>query len=187
MNKFVILDRDGVINHDSADYIKSADEWVPLEGSLEAIALLTSHHIDVYIATNQAGIARGKLTEEALLAIHRKMCDAATALGGQIADIRYCPHHPNDGCECRKPKPGMLHSLATEHNLSLSGAPYVGDSLKDIRAAESAGCQSVLVLTGNGEETHRLRPHHTAVFPDLLAFARSFTAGDDKKNSGSWK
>lgn len=171
MAPFVILDRDGVINHDSPDYIKSPEEWIPIPGSLEAIALLTEHGFDVFVATNQAGIARGILTLEALNDIHHKMQTEVEARGGRIRDIKFCPHHPNENCRCRKPKPGLLEQLARDHGLELTGNPYVGDSLKDLRAAEAAGCQPVLVLTGNGEETHHLRPHHEPTFDDLLRFA----------------
>ncbi len=176
MNPFVILDRDGVINEDSPDYIKGPDEWAPVEGSLEAIALLTKANIDVFVATNQAGIARGKLTLASLTAIHDRMMREVAAAGGAIKDIRYCPHHPDEKCVCRKPKPGMLIDLAAEHQLSLAEGFYVGDSLKDLRAADSAGCTGVLVLSGNGEETHRVRPHHEPVFNNLLAFAQSITS-----------
>lgn len=170
---FVILDRDGVINEDSPDYIKNPDEWLPVSGSLEAIALMTASGIKVFVATNQAGIARGKLSREDLEAIHEKMLTAVDSAGGRITAIRYCPHHPNDNCDCRKPKPGMLISLANEHDLVLSDGFYIGDSLKDLRAADAAGCTGVLVLSGNGAETHRLRPDHEPVYPDLLAFARA--------------
>ncbi len=171
MTPFVILDRDGVINHDSPDYIKSPDEWIPIPGSLEAIALLTEKGFDVYVASNQAGIARGKLTLESLTEIHLKMHAEVEALGGRIKDIKFCPHHPDEDCDCRKPKPGLLVQLAEAHGLTLSGNPYVGDSLKDLRAAEAAGCQAVLVMTGNGEETLHLRPRHEPTFNDLLGFA----------------
>ena len=172
MARFVILDRDGVINTDSTDYIKSADEWDPIPGSLEAIALLTSNNVEVYIATNQAGIARGKLTLDALDGIHKKLMLEVEAAGGRIADIKFCPHHPDENCWCRKPNPGLLEELATDHQLNLSEGYYVGDSLKDLRAAETAGCTGVLVLTGNGLETQHMRPHHEPTFDDLLAFAR---------------
>jgi D-glycero-D-manno-heptose 1,7-bisphosphate phosphatase len=177
MKNFVILDRDGVINEDSPDYIKSAQEWVPLEGALEALALLKSHNVTVFVATNQAGIARGKLTLNALEGIHKKMCDTVIANGGEIRDIKFCPHHPNDECHCRKPNPGMLEELAKTHKLDLAKGYYVGDSLKDLRAAETAGCTGVLVLTGNGEETLHIRPHHEPVHSDLLSFAQSLVNG----------
>ena len=176
MASFVILDRDGVINQDSSDYIKSADEWVPISGSLEAIALLTSNNIDVYIATNQAGVARGKLALDDLESIHKKLVHEVKTAGGRIVDIKFCPHHPDENCWCRKPNPGMLEDLATTHQLNLKEGCYVGDSLKDLRAAASVGCNGVLVLTGNGIETQKLRPNHEYVFSDLLAFARDMTA-----------
>ena len=176
MTSFVILDRDGVINQDSVEYIKSAEEWVALPGSLEAIALLTSNNIDVYIATNQAGIARGKLTLDALENIHKKLLCEVEKTGGRVVDIKYCPHHPDLKCWCRKPNPGLLEEIATTYNLSLKEGCYVGDSLKDLKAAELAGCQGVLVLTGKGAETQKLRPFHLPVFSDLLAFAKDITS-----------
>jgi D-glycero-D-manno-heptose 1,7-bisphosphate phosphatase len=176
LTSFVILDRDGVINQDSADYIKSADEWVALPGSLEAIALLTSNNIEVYIATNQAGVARGKLTLDALDRIHKKLLREVEISGGRIVDIKYCPHHPDEKCWCRKPNPGLLEDIAATHELSLKEGYYVGDSLKDLKAAESAGCPGVLVLTGNGIETQRLSPLHLPIFSDLLEFAKAITS-----------
>ncbi|HKI75221.1 MAG TPA: HAD-IIIA family hydrolase, partial [Pseudomonadales bacterium] len=119
--KLVILDRDGVINFDSPDYIKSPEEWTPIPGSIEAIARLNQHGYRIFVATNQAGIARGKLTLSDLHAIHQKLLDAVTAAGGAIAGIEYCPHHPDDHCDCRKPAPGML--LAIER---AAGTPIQG-------------------------------------------------------------
>lgn len=170
-NRIVILDRDGVINQDSTHYIKHPDEWQPIPGSLEAIALLHQNGYRIYIATNQAGIARGELTEAKLKAIHEKMQTQVTQAGGKLSGIVYCPHHPNDHCKCRKPAPGMLHEIAAELGIDINGIPYVGDSLKDIRAAEAAGCRPVLVLTGNGRETKKLRHNLEHVFENLLAFA----------------
>ena len=175
MGTFVILDRDGVINEDSVDYIKSADEWVALPGSLEAIALLTSNNIEVYVATNQAGIARGKMTLDALNSIHEKLLREVEKTGGRIVDIKYCPHHPDEKCWCRKPNPGLLEDIAATYELSLKEGCYVGDSLTDLEAAESAGCSGILVLTGNGIETRKLRPLHSPIFRDLLAFAKDLT------------
>lgn len=176
MGRFVILDRDGVINKDSVDYIKTADEWEPIDGSLEAIALLTVNKIDVYIATNQAGIARGKLTLDALDNIHKKMLAEVESAGGRIVDIKFCPHHPDERCQCRKPKPGLLEALSTIHQLDLTKGCYVGDSLKDLLAAEAASCVGVLVLTGNGIDTLEQRPTQEHVFQNLLAFARDITS-----------
>jgi D-glycero-D-manno-heptose 1,7-bisphosphate phosphatase len=175
MRPFVILDRDGVINEDSPDYIKRPAEWLPIPGALEGIALLTLHDVDIFIATNQAGVARGKLTLESLHAIHEKLRVAVETSGGIIRDIHFCPHHPNENCRCRKPAPGLLMDICDRYQLDPKAGYYVGDSLKDLRAAEAAGCQAVLVLTGNGEETHRLRPRQRLVFDDLLKFARFLT------------
>ena len=172
MTPFVILDRDGVINEDSPEYIKSPAEWIPVDGSLEAIAALTRAGVEVYIATNQAGVARGKLTLTSLESIHKKMLDQVRAAGGDIIEIACCLHHPDDACECRKPRPGMLLELAQRHNLMLAGGYFVGDSEKDLGAARAAGCQGVLVLTGNGQATFEANPGHQPVFSDLAAFTR---------------
>ena len=172
MQPFVILDRDGVINEDSPDYIKSPEEWIPIAGSLEAIALLNQHGFDVYVATNQAGIARGKFSEATLQQIHRKMFSLIEAAGGKIKALRFCPHHPDARCDCRKPKPGMLLHLAREQGLNLAQAAFVGDALTDLEAAEAAGCTPILVLTGVGQQTRLLRPQHQPVFPDLLSYVQ---------------
>lgn len=172
-NRIVILDRDGVINQDSSHYIKHPDEWQPIPGSLKAIALLHQNGYRIYIATNQAGIARGELTESNLKAIHEKMQTQVILAGGKLSGIFYCPHHPKDHCKCRKPAPGMLHEIADKLGIDINGIPYVGDSLKDIRAAEAAGCKPVLVLTGNGLETRKVRHKLEHIFENLLAFAKA--------------
>lgn len=167
---FVILDRDGVINQDSPDYIKDPDEWLPEPGSIEAIARLTQQGIAVYVATNQAGLARGKFELPSLEATHQKMRETVAAAGGEIAGIRYCPHHPDDNCVCRKPAPGLLHMLADDFGLKLADGYFVGDSLKDLQAAEAAGSHGALVLTGNGQKTLAARPDFDRVFSNLAAF-----------------
>lgn len=176
-NRIVILDRDGVINEDSVDYIKNPDEWIPIDGSLEAIALLHHNGYRVYIATNQAGIARGKLTESQLLDIHEKLQQQVSSAGGKVSGIHYCPHHPDDNCPYRKPSPGMLNKIGSESGVEFADrdvdVAFVGDSLKDLQAAEAAGCRPVLVLTGNGRTTSEEAPHLTHVFSNLLAFARN--------------
>ena len=172
MSAFVILDRDGVINQDSPEYIKSVEAWLPISGSLESIAALNQAGIKVFVATNQAGVARGKLTLTSLHEIHQHMLKAVKFGGGLISDIRYCPHHPDELCECRKPKPGLLLQLSVKHHLDLSEGYYVGDSEKDLDAASAAGCTGVLVLTGNGRATHKSRPDHSLVFDDLMDFTR---------------
>lgn len=177
-DRLVILDRDGVINLDSPDYIKSAAEWTPIPGSIEAIARLYRNDVAVYVATNQAGIARGKLTTALLDDIHARLIQCVEAAGGRLAGIEYCPHHPDEQCDCRKPAPGMLHRIAKRSGFDLAGQYFVGDSLKDIRAAEAAGCVPVLVLTGNGQETRRLRPDLDHVFADLKAFSAALLSGE---------
>lgn len=174
--RLVILDRDGVINFDSPDYIKSPEEWVPIPGSIEAIARLHQHGVTIYVATNQAGIARGKLTAADLEAVHRKMRSTVSAAGGEIAGIQFCPHHPDDNCDCRKPAPGMLLAIEALSGIPLDGQPYVGDSMKDICAANAAGCEPVLVLTGNGRETAKMIHPGPAIFKDLATFTDYYLA-----------
>lgn len=152
----VILDRDGVINHDSRDYIKHRDEWIPLEGAIEAIARLSKAGYDVAIATNQSGVARGLTPMTELNAIHARMNALVEAAGGYFSHVAYCPHGPNDACDCRKPLPGMLHDIAAalgRDRDDLYEAWMVGDSLRDLQAGEAAGTQLALVLTGNGVST----------------------------------
>lgn len=152
-DRYVILDRDGTINVDSDDFIKSPDEWLPLPGSLEAIALLNYHGFKVVVISNQSGIARELLDLTSLAAIHHKMLDLAEAAGGKIEAIYFCPHGPNDTCDCRKPKDGLFRRFATDKRADLSQIYAVGDSLRDLQAAEAAGAKPILVKTGKGENT----------------------------------
>lgn len=149
----VILDRDGVINEDSDAYIKSVDEWIPIPGSLQAIARLNQAGYTVVIVTNQSGIARGLYTLDTLTKIHRHMMDRLATEGGVIDAIFFCPHGPADHCACRKPQPGLMQDVAKRYALSLQGVPAVGDSLRDVQAAVAVGARPILVRTGKGERT----------------------------------
>jgi D-glycero-D-manno-heptose 1,7-bisphosphate phosphatase len=171
--KLVVLDRDGTINLDSDQYIKSPAEWKPIKGSLEAIARLTQAGWRVVVATNQSGIARGLFDMAALNAIHDTMQRAVQQAGGRIDAIFFCPHADDANCECRKPKPGMLLEIGRRLNASLEGVPIVGDSLRDLQAAAAVGARPVLVLTGKGTKTREAGglPPGTEVFADLAAFA----------------
>ena len=170
----VIVDRDGVINEDSDEFIKSVAEWHPIAGSLEAIADLTRAGWRVAVVTNQSGIGRGLLDEAALAAIHRHMHERVRAAGGELAGVYYCPHLPDAGCDCRKPRPGLLHRLERELKLGVRGAPFVGDRLSDIEAADSVGARPILVRTGTGRATEgQLGPRAVPVFDDLAAAARA--------------
>ncbi len=151
----VLLDRDGVINEDSPEYIKNAEEWHPIPGSLEAIAYLNSLGIPVAVCTNQAGIARGKFDHRALSGIHSQMLRSVDAAGGQVRIIRYCPHHPRDACRCRKPSPVMILDVCRYLGITPEGCWFIGDSAKDLQAAKAAGCRAILVRTGNGSNTER--------------------------------
>lgn len=151
--KLVILDRDGVINQDSATFIKSPNEWIPISGSLEAIALLNQYGYRIALATNQSGIARGLFDMVTLNAIHDKMHRALALVGGRIDALFYCPHAAEENCRCRKPKTGMIDDIGNRFSVELNEVPAVGDSFRDLQAFAEAGCQPILVLTGKGEQT----------------------------------
>ncbi len=172
--KLVILDRDGVINEDSSEYIKSVAEWRPAPNALEGIALLCQTGFKVFVATNQAGIGRKLFDFDALFAIHDRLQAAVAELGGRIDGIAFAPEHPDEATEMRKPAPGMLRDIARRLQIGLDGVPFVGDSATDLDAARAAGARPVLVLTGNGIRT---RETHGAadveVHDDLLSFARA--------------
>ncbi|WP_165677213.1 D-glycero-beta-D-manno-heptose 1,7-bisphosphate 7-phosphatase [Metapseudomonas otitidis] len=170
--KLLILDRDGVINHDSDAYIKSLDEWVPIPGAIEAIARLSHAGWTVAVATNQSGIARGYYLVETLDAMHARLRELVAGQGGNVGLIIHCPHGPDDGCDCRKPKPGMLLQIAEYYDVPLSGIWFVGDSSGDLEAARAVDCQPVLVRTGKGERTlAKGVPGDVLVFDDLAAVA----------------
>jgi D-glycero-D-manno-heptose 1,7-bisphosphate phosphatase len=152
-NRLVVLDRDGVINRESADFVKSADEWIPLDGSIEAIARLSDAGFFVAVASNQSGLARGLFDASALAEMHSKLCSLVAEAGGRIDHIVICPHGPDDNCDCRKPKPGLLHQIGTHLDISLSDVPVIGDSLRDLEAAQSVSARPILVRTGNGRKT----------------------------------
>ena len=172
--RLIVLDRDGTINHDSDQYIKSPDEWRPIPGSLEAIARLNHAGYRVVVATNQSGIGRGLFDMGTLNAIHDKLHRSLALVGGRIDAIFFCPHAADATCDCRKPKPGLLKEIGRRFGIELAGVPVVGDGLRDLLAAEAVGGQPMLVLTGKGEKTLRDGgfPKNTVIFPDL-AFAVS--------------
>ena len=176
--KLVVLDRDGVINHDSDQYIKSPEEWKPIRGSLDAIARLTQWGYRVVVATNQSGVGRGLFEMDTLNAIHDKMLKATAQAGGRIDAVFFCTHTDADQCACRKPKPGMLEEIAARYNTAMAGVPLVGDSLRDLQSAVAVGAQPMLVLTGKGRKTAQdpQLPPSTMVFPDLAAVAAHITA-----------
>ena len=178
----LLLDRDGVINQDSDNYIRSLDEWHPVPGSIDAIAALSKAGYRIAIATNQSGLSRGYFTLDVLEAIHDKLCRLVEEQGGAIAGIFYCPHLPDEGCNCRKPATGLLQAIEDELGEPLDGAYFIGDSLKDLQAARATGCKPVLVLTGKGSKTLSqlqsadvdLRdPATVPVYEDLAAAARA--------------
>lgn len=148
---YIILDRDGVINYDSDEYIKSPDEWIPIPGSLEAIAYLNRVGFRILIATNQSGVARGYYDLDMLDRIHEKFMHELASVGGYIEEIFFCPHHPDDHCVCRKPKPGLLYRMQKKYAFNLAETYFIGDSFVDFQAAQVAGCQPILVLSGNGK------------------------------------
>jgi D-glycero-D-manno-heptose 1,7-bisphosphate phosphatase len=166
--RLVLIDRDGVINRDSDEYIKSVEEWVPLPGSLEAIAELTRAGFAVAVITNQSGIGRGLFTEETLEEIHAAMRRAVEAAGGRIAGIFHCPHRPDEGCDCRKPRPGLLRQAAAALGAELDGVAFIGDKHSDVEAARAVGARPVLV----GSVTAGAQAGAVEHYPDLAAAAR---------------
>ncbi len=178
--KLIVLDRDGVINYDSEQFIKSPDEWRPIPGSLEAISRLNHAGFRVVIATNQSGLGRGLFDMATLIAINDKMHKALAQIGGRIDALFYCPHTADSACECRKPKPGMLIEIGNRFGVELTGVPCVGDSVRDLQAAAAVEAQPILVLTGKGEKTLRdgVFPTNTVIFPDLAFVATALLADD---------
>ncbi|WP_461481127.1 D-glycero-beta-D-manno-heptose 1,7-bisphosphate 7-phosphatase [Porticoccus sp.] len=174
MTRLVILDRDGVINQDSDDYVKSLAEWIPIPGSIEAIARLSRAGFTVVVATNQSGIGRGLFDLDDLEAMHARLNELVLEQGGELSGIFYCPHRPEDACHCRKPAAGLLDAIADEFQLSLQGVPLIGDSLRDLQSGLSHRCTPILVRTGKGASTETRLPsqpepalQQTAVFDDL--------------------
>lgn len=170
----IVLDRDGVINYESDEYIKSPDEWIPLPGSLAAIAALKSAGHTVVVATNQSGIGRGYYTHEILGEIHAKFSNLLGEFGCQIDGIFYCPHQPDENCECRKPKQGLFRQIEAKFSADWSKAVSVGDSLRDLQASQAIGCPATLVRTGNGKITEEKLQglQDVEVFDDLAHFGR---------------
>jgi D-glycero-D-manno-heptose 1,7-bisphosphate phosphatase len=175
--KLLIVDRDGVINQDSDDYIKSLEEWIPLPGAIEALARLSRAGWTVAVATNQSGLARGYFDAATLEAMHRLLRQLVAQQGGELGLIVHCPHGPDDHCSCRKPLPGMLQQIAEHYATTLQGVWFVGDTSADLQAALAVGCQPVLVKTGKGLRTlAKPLPAGTLVFDDLAAVAAQLLA-----------
>jgi len=176
--KLIILDRDGVINEDSDSYIKSAEEWIAIPGSLEAIARLNHSGYRVVVASNQSGIGRGLFTVDDLNKMHTKMQRELGRVGGQIEGVFFCPHNPNEGCRCRKPLPGLFEQIARRLDVDLHSIPSVGDSIRDVKAAQVVGASPILVLTGKGKRTvteHSAELQGIPIFFDLAAVADTMT------------
>lgn len=181
--KTIILDRDGVINVDSALYIKSPNEWKPIEGSLEAIARLNQAGYRVIVATNQSGLGRGLFDMDTLNAMHEKMHKCLAAVGGRIDAVFYCPHTADENCNCRKPRHGMFERIAHVYNIDLKGVPTIGDSLRDLQAGTAAGCTPILVRTGKGAKTEAEGglPLGTIVHDNLAAAVKALLARNISK------
>ncbi|MCB1684275.1 MAG: D-glycero-beta-D-manno-heptose 1,7-bisphosphate 7-phosphatase [Pseudomonadales bacterium] len=171
--RLILLDRDGVINFDSPAFIRSVSDWRPIPGALEAIARLHHRGFQIGVCTNQSGIGRGLLTEATLLEIHARIDRELAAMGAGIHAWRYCPHLPEAGCSCRKPRPGMLLDLIATFAANAADTCFVGDSLRDLQSAQAAGCEPVLVRTGHGQaaEAEARSSGVTRIYDDLQAFA----------------
>ncbi len=173
MEKLIVLDRDGVINLDSDNYIKTVDEWQPEEGSIEAIARLTSHGFKIIVATNQSGISRGYYSHQTLNEMHNKLRQLCAEQGGKISAIIYCPHGPDDNCSCRKPNSGLFTKMAEYYQTSLCGVYTIGDSYRDLEAGIKVSVKPILVLTGKGKKTlaekaTELKAHNIPIKNNLL-------------------
>jgi len=183
--KLLILDRDGVINVESPEFVKTPEEWIPIKGSLEAIGRLSQAGYEIVVITNQSGVGRGHFTADTLAKMHARMIDYVQQHGGKIQSILFCPHTPDDECECRKPKPGMYNELAERLSISFNDVYSVGDSVRDLLAAKSAGAKPVLVKTGNGkrsikeiETNPELDLSSTPVFDNLSNFADALLSNE---------
>ncbi len=176
--RLIVLDRDGVINRESSAFIRSPAEWLPLPGSIQAIVALTAAGFSVVVATNQSGVGRGLFTATTLSAIHARMTSTIEAAGGRLAGIFFCPHSPDDNCECRKPRPGLMRQIEAQFGTTLRGQPVIGDSYRDLEAAWKVGARAILVRTGNGATTEVRLDANAAVevFPDLAAAAATLIA-----------
>lgn len=176
--RLVVLDRDGVINRESPDFIRRPEEWMPLPGSIEAIVELTRAGFTVVVASNQSGVGRGLFSAATLTAIHDRMNRTIEAAGGRLDGIYFCPHRPEEACECRKPLPGLLRQIEAHYGIALRGMPAIGDSCRDLEAAWRVGARAILVRTGNGPETERRLAAGAAVevFADLAAAATALIA-----------
>ncbi|HLD84344.1 MAG TPA: D-glycero-beta-D-manno-heptose 1,7-bisphosphate 7-phosphatase [Coxiellaceae bacterium] len=182
----IILDRDGVINFESDAYIKSPEEWIPIPGSIDAIAKLTKAGYKIVIATNQAGVGRGLYTLATLQKIHDKMLALIENAGGKIEKIYICPHHPDENCNCRKPKPGLLQQIHDDFQIDYKDMLFVGDSERDYQAAKTVGCLFVLLKTGNGKKAlQSLNAQINRVYEDLAKFAESVSESVSGSGSGS--
>ncbi len=184
--QLVILDRDGVINHDSDEFVKTPDEWLPIDGSIDAIAKLSRAGFTIAVATNQSGIGRKIIDKPALEAMHDKLRSLVKDAGGDVDRIAYCPHLPEDACECRKPAPGLLRQLARHYGVPLDGVPFVGDSERDLEAARAVNARPILVLTGAGEQTAaalQQRGDSIETFADLDAAATALITENSVKDS----
>ena len=170
MTKLIILDRDGIINQDSLQYIKSPDEFILFPDSAHAIARLNRAGYRVAVATNQSGVARGLYSEMQLKAIHDKMLAGIQLAGGRIDAIEYCPHMPDSGCACRKPKPGLLHNIAKRFDCSLENVPFVGDRVSDIQAAEAAGAMPIMVPSSMTNRDALIAYPHVPVYSSLANY-----------------
>ncbi len=184
--KLVILDRDGTINADRDDYVKSPEEWEPLPGALEAIAKLNHAGWHVVLATNQSGLGRGLFDMASLNAMHGKMNRLLAAQGGRIDAVFFCPHEASEGCSCRKPQPGLFLKIGERFGVDLKGVPAVGDGMRDLQAAAAAGCAPHMVLTGKGAALRNQplppeAPPGTLVHEDLAGFAAYFLAHEQSR------
>ncbi|MEN9383756.1 MAG: hypothetical protein RI959_466 [Pseudomonadota bacterium] len=185
-HKLIVLDRDGTLNMEPEDYLRAPEDWVPMPGALEAVARLNQGGWKVVIASNQSGLGRGLFDVATLNGVHARMHKLLAAVGGRVEAVFFCPHAPEDGCDCRKPAPGLFQQIMSRMGVLPAQVLAVGDSVRDAQAAAAAGCEAHLVLTGQSAQ-HRLGgfieglPEGTRIHLDLSAFADFVLARDAQK------
>ena len=185
--RLIILDRDGVINQQLEGYISRPEDWQPIDGSIEAIVDLYRRGYRFAIATNQAGIGRGVMTVDDLLAVHKKMLLILAVYRVQIEAVFFCPHTPEDGCKCRKPETGLLESIAKRLDVRLSDTLFIGDSMRDVQAALAVGAKPMMVRTGRGAVESEQAPEGVPIYDDLSAVADAILGPLKRKSKSKSK
>jgi len=181
--RLIVLDRDGTLNENPEDFLRSPEDWTPIPGALEAVARLNQGGWRVVVATNQSGLGRGLFDVATLNAMHARMHKELAAAGARVEAVFFCPHAPEEGCDCRKPAPGLFQQIARRMKVAPSSVVAAGDSVRDAMAASAAGCEAHLIASGPAAEVGADLPAGTRIHPDLGAFADFILARDAVKSA----